>query len=418
TQKRLQSITIDYYRYGFLPTLSGFYNYNRIYQNNNFSELYHTAYPNQQAGAQFALPLFTGLRRIQNLKIARLQDERLDLDLFDTKNQITTEYDQAIGVYKGALSQLNALQDNLVDAKEVYRVINLQYREGIKTFLELTVAEADLRTAQLNYYNAEKFQPNYHGPRGTGLASSGAAGRLRQKRRSQASWPAARHARSRVQGAGRRRGERRHLPRHRSAPQRGAATGRAEQDAIALQQVDVSKADVANAQSQIAAAQAALRSVELDVRHSVITAPLTGTIGIAQVKLGALVSQGQTLINTVSAEDPIAVDVNIGEQDIARFTKLQQAKGVRQDSIFTLQVPGGQTYKLPGKIVTIDRAVDPQTGTLKVRVQFANPRHLLKAGMNVTLRAGYGHRRLHCAGAPGGVGPAELAHQPVPRYLA
>ena len=154
TQKRLQSITIDYYRYGFLPTLSTFYNYNRVYQNNDFSELYRTVYPNQQAGAQFALPLFTGLRRIQNLKIARLQDDRLDLDLFDTKNQITTEYDQAMGTYKGALAQLNALQDNLVDAKEVYRVINLQYREGIKTFLELTVAEADLRTAQLTYYNA------------------------------------------------------------------------------------------------------------------------------------------------------------------------------------------------------------------------------------------------------------------------
>jgi membrane fusion protein (multidrug efflux system) len=160
----------------------------------------------------------------------------------------------------------------------------------------------------------------------------------------------------------------------------------AAQDAIALQQVDVSKADVANAQSQIAAAQAALRSLQLDVSHSVITAPLTGTIGIAQVKLGALVTQGQTLINAVSAEDPIAVDVNIGEQDIARFTKLQQAKGVRQDSIFTLQVPGGKTYKMPGKIVTIDRAVDPQTGTLKVRVQFANPQRLLKAGMNATLR--------------------------------
>ena len=154
TQKKLQSINIDYYRYGFLPTLSSFYNYNRVYQNNQFSDLYKTAYPNQQAGAQFALPLFTGLRRLQNLKIARLQDERLDLDLFDTKNQITTEYDQSLGVYKGALSQLNALQDNLVDAKEVYRVINLQYREGIKTFLELTIAEADLRTAQLNYYNA------------------------------------------------------------------------------------------------------------------------------------------------------------------------------------------------------------------------------------------------------------------------
>ena len=160
----------------------------------------------------------------------------------------------------------------------------------------------------------------------------------------------------------------------------------AQQDAIALQQVDVSKADVANAKSQIAAAEAARRSSNLDLSHSVLTAPLTGTIGIAQVKLGALVTQGQTLVNTVSAENPIAVDVNIGEQDIARFTRLQQQKGVRRDSIFTLQVPGGQTYKLPGKIVTIDRAVDPQTGTLRVRVQFPNPRKLLKAGMNTTLR--------------------------------
>lgn len=160
----------------------------------------------------------------------------------------------------------------------------------------------------------------------------------------------------------------------------------AEQDAIALQQVDISKADVANAQSQIAASQAALRSVQLDLRHSVLVAPLTGTIGIAQVKLGALVSQGQTLLNTVSAENPIAVDVNIGEQDIARFTKLQQTKGVRRDSIFTLQVPGGKTYTLPGKIVAIDRAVDPQTGTLRVRVQFPNPQRTLKAGMNATLR--------------------------------
>ena len=161
----------------------------------------------------------------------------------------------------------------------------------------------------------------------------------------------------------------------------------AEQDAIALQQVDVSKADVANAQSQIAAAQASLRSVALDLRHSVLTAPLTGTIGIAQVKLGGLVTQGQTLLNTVSAEDPIAVDVNIAENDIARFTKLQQTKSARQDSTFTLQVPGStKSYALPGKIVTIDRAIDPQTGALKVRVQFPNPKRQLKAGMNTTLR--------------------------------
>ncbi|GGF23267.1 efflux RND transporter periplasmic adaptor subunit [Hymenobacter cavernae] len=159
-----------------------------------------------------------------------------------------------------------------------------------------------------------------------------------------------------------------------------------EQDAIAKQQVDIAKATQANARSQIAAAQAAVSSASLDVRHSAITAPLTGTIGIAQVKLGALVTQGQTLINTVSAENPIAVDINIAEQDIARFLKLQQNKAATKDSVFTLVLPGLRPYTLPGRVATVDRAVDPQTGTLRVRIQFPNPEKLLKAGMNVTLR--------------------------------
>lgn len=159
-----------------------------------------------------------------------------------------------------------------------------------------------------------------------------------------------------------------------------------EQDAIAKQQIDIAKATQANAKSQIAAAQAGVSAAALDVRNSVITAPLTGTIGIAQAKLGALVSQGQTLINTVSAEEPIAVDVNIAEQDIARFLKLQQNKSVVKDSVFTLVLPGLKTYNLPGRVATVDRAVDPQTGTLRVRVQFPNPQRMLKAGMNVTMR--------------------------------
>lgn len=159
-----------------------------------------------------------------------------------------------------------------------------------------------------------------------------------------------------------------------------------EQDAIAKQQIDIAKATQANAQSQIAAAQAGVSAASLDVRHSVINAPLTGTIGIAQVKLGALVTQGQTLINTVSAEEPIAVDVNIAEQDIARFVKLQQSKSVTRDSTFTLLLPGLKTYRQPGRVATVDRAVDPQTGTLRVRIQFPNPQKMLKAGMNVTLR--------------------------------
>ena len=83
----------------------------------------------------------------------------------------------------------------------------------------------------------------------------------------------------------------------------------AQQEAIAKQRVDYALTDLANAESQIAAAKANLASAANDLQRSIIVSPLTGTIGISQVKLGALASPGTTLLNTVSTNDPIAVDI-------------------------------------------------------------------------------------------------------------
>ena len=46
------------------------------------------------------------------------------------------------------------LKENVSLAKDVYHVVSLQYREGIKIYLDVIVAQSDLRTAELNYYNA------------------------------------------------------------------------------------------------------------------------------------------------------------------------------------------------------------------------------------------------------------------------
>ncbi len=154
TQQRLQRFTVDYYRYGFLPTLSAFGNYNLVYQNSNFSDAYSRSFPNSNLGLQLGLPLFTGGKRLQNLKIEELTYDRLDLDLASTISQVNTEFQQALGAYKGNLNQWLVLRQNVADSKAVYAIINLQYREGLKTYLEVTTAETDLRTAELNYYTA------------------------------------------------------------------------------------------------------------------------------------------------------------------------------------------------------------------------------------------------------------------------
>ena len=154
TTKNLQNINVSYYKWGFLPSLSANGSYNLTYLSNRFSNLYNNAYPTLYAGVTLALPIFQGGKRLQNLSRARLEVDRADLDIVNSRNTINTEYVQALAGYKSNYTNWQILKQNVDLAKDVYNVVSLQYREGIKTYLDVIVAQSDLRTAELNYYNA------------------------------------------------------------------------------------------------------------------------------------------------------------------------------------------------------------------------------------------------------------------------
>ncbi len=156
-------------------------------------------------------------------------------------------------------------------------------------------------------------------------------------------------------------------------------------DAIAKQQVDYADAALQVAQKQVAAAKANVAGVRSNVNFASIESPLTGTIGISQVKKGTAVVAGQTVLNTVSTDNPIAVDFTIDQKEIYRFVQMDQNGNKSTDSVFTIAF-GDDVYPYPGKISLIDRAVDPQTGTIKVRLVFPNDKGMLKPGMNTTVR--------------------------------
>lgn len=159
-----------------------------------------------------------------------------------------------------------------------------------------------------------------------------------------------------------------------------------EQGMATKQRVEYAETDVENAKMQVEAAQAALQRASIDLKHATITAPFDGTIGISLVKKGAYITAGQTLLNTVSSDNPMAVDFVISEKEIARFFQLKQQKQSTKDSLFTLALADKSVYAYPGQIEFLDRAVDPQTATLKVRLRFPNPKQFLKAGMSGSVR--------------------------------
>jgi RND family efflux transporter MFP subunit len=158
-----------------------------------------------------------------------------------------------------------------------------------------------------------------------------------------------------------------------------------KQDAVAQQTVQHAMADLEAGKKQVDAAKANVSAVEVNLRYSTIYAPLSGTIGISMVKIGASVSPGTTILNTISSDNPIAVDVALDETLIPFIEKANKSDRGKTDSTFTLTLADQSKYPFPGKIYIVDRAVDPQTGTIKVRLLFPNPNNMLKVGMSCNL---------------------------------
>jgi membrane fusion protein (multidrug efflux system) len=160
----------------------------------------------------------------------------------------------------------------------------------------------------------------------------------------------------------------------------------AKQGMATQQKLEYSKVDLETAKLQVVSAEAEVLSARTNLGHASIKAPFDGTIGISQVKLGAFISPGTTLLNTISSDDPIAIDFVISEKEITRFISLKDKKLTKGDSLFTLLMPDNSIYNRIGKIEFLDRAVDPQTSTLKIRLNFPNPDRALKAGMSCKVK--------------------------------
>jgi membrane fusion protein (multidrug efflux system) len=157
-----------------------------------------------------------------------------------------------------------------------------------------------------------------------------------------------------------------------------------KKDAIAKQQVDYADAALEAAKKQVEAAKANANAVRANVNFATIIAPFSGTIGISQVRSGTSVVAGQTILNTISTDNPIAVDFAVDQKEVYRFSQLQQTQKPK-DSTFSIAF-GTDVYPFNGSISMIDRALDPQTGTIKTRLIFPNDKNLLKAGMSTTVR--------------------------------
>ena len=156
----------------------------------------------------------------------------------------------------------------------------------------------------------------------------------------------------------------------------------------AISQNDYDKAVTTEQQDRalVASSRSNLAQARLNLSYTTMTSPITGYIGACDVRPGNLVGKGEsTLLSTVSAMDPMYVEFQMNENDflkINRYLEIHKATMKESQSYFKvfLSLSDNQAYNHVGKIDFVDRAINPQTGTIAMRAVFPNPSGLIKPG--------------------------------------
>jgi membrane fusion protein (multidrug efflux system) len=166
-------------------------------------------------------------------------------------------------------------------------------------------------------------------------------------------------------------------------------TSEQERD-TALQAAAASKGDTE-------ADQAAVKSAELNLEYTKITAPIDGIAGFVTAQVGDLVGPSSGPLTTISQVDPIKAVVTAGEQGFTEFVTRYPDPEKREERLrnfeFELILGNGTVYPQKGKFYALDRNIDARTGSIRFEVTFPNPGNLLRPGQFGRVRVVYDTRK-------------------------
>ena len=166
----------------------------------------------------------------------------------------------------------------------------------------------------------------------------------------------------------------------------------AKEQAVTQQALDnavqtnlAAQAAVRAAKAQINAAKAQVDAAQLNLGFTKIVSLIDGIAGVAQAQIGDLVGQS-SLLTTVSTLDPIKVYFPVSEREYLDYAR-ENPETARNHPALEMLLADGSIYPHKGKISLSDRQVDVKTGTLRVQGVFPNPGNILRPGQYARVRA-------------------------------
>ncbi|WP_375398464.1 efflux RND transporter periplasmic adaptor subunit [uncultured Sphingomonas sp.] len=155
--------------------------------------------------------------------------------------------------------------------------------------------------------------------------------------------------------------------------------------AISQEEYETKLANYRSAVAGLAGARAAVKSRQLDLDYTVVRAPITGRASDKRVAIGDFVAAGTTLLTRIVSTDPIWFSFDGAESFYLKYSR-QAQDGQRASSRYApnpvdIQLADEQDYRWHGRMVFVDNAIDPQSGTIRAHAEVSNPNGFLVPGM-------------------------------------
>jgi membrane fusion protein (multidrug efflux system) len=159
----------------------------------------------------------------------------------------------------------------------------------------------------------------------------------------------------------------------------------AEKQAISREELEHAIQANEAASAKVAAAEAVIEQAKLNLGFTKIVSEIDGVAGFANREIGDLVGPlDSKALTTVSTVDPIKVSFQVSEQEYLAAKRKREQEGKPPTDVpdvpVGLTLADGHRHSQPGKLVSISREVNNQTGTFEITAHFPNPNNVLRPG--------------------------------------
>ena len=149
----------------------------------------------------------------------------------------------------------------------------------------------------------------------------------------------------------------------------------------------VRRTAVETSRTAVEVSRTAMESARINLSYTPIKAPISGRIGKSNITVGAMVTAYQPIpLAVIQQLDPLYVDVIQASTDLLRLRRELESGNLKSGSNqrkVQLLLEDGTPYTLTGALQFQDVTVDPTTGSVTLRLVFANPKQVLLPGMFV-----------------------------------